>query len=114
MQIPFVLVYKAKWIDYIIAKMFVQLNFVGLANIIYQAMQLENGKEMKKAGLGLDYLHEELLQRDCKASKMLQAYENFDYQRPEFEPIGTARKGYLRRTYLRILFRRIAENVSAG
>lgn len=81
MQIPFVLVYKAKWIDYIIAKMFVQLNFVGLANIIYQAMQLENGKEMKKAGLGLDYLHEELLQRDCKASKMLQAYENFDYQR---------------------------------
>ncbi|RDU67674.1 lipid-A-disaccharide synthase [Helicobacter didelphidarum] len=81
MRIPFVLVYRTKWIDYFIARAFVQLNFVGLANIIYQAMQLEQGENIQKAGLGNDYLHEELLQHDCKADKMLESYQNFDYKR---------------------------------
>ncbi|MCI7411499.1 lipid-A-disaccharide synthase [Helicobacter bilis] len=91
MQIPFVLVYRAKWIDYFIARMFVKLNFVGLANIIYQAMLKENGKDIKKAGLGDDYLHEELLQNDCNAKNMLKAYENFNYQK-YFEGTSTLRK----------------------
>ncbi len=81
MKIPFVLVYRAKLIDYCIARMFVQLNFIGLANIIYQAMLKDEGKDIKKAGLGDDYLHEELLQSDCNAKKMLESYENFDYNR---------------------------------
>lgn len=91
MQIPFVLVYRAKWIDYCIARLFVQLQFVGLANIIYQAMLKEQGKDIKKAGLGNDYLHEELLQHECTATKMLAAYENFDYTR-YFEGVSTLRK----------------------
>ena len=91
MQISFVLVYRAKWIDYFIARMFVKLNFVGLANIIYQAMLKENGKDIKKAGLGDDYLHEELLQNDCNAKNMLKAYENFEYER-YFEGTSTLRK----------------------
>lgn len=32
---PFVLVYKAKWLDYVIAKSFLRLPFVGLANVIF-------------------------------------------------------------------------------
>lgn len=91
MQIPFVLVYRTRWIDYLIARACVQLNFVGLANIIYQAMQLEEGKNIPKAGLGTDYLHEELLQGDCTATKMLQAYENFNYER-YFKGVSKLRK----------------------
>ena len=33
---PFVLMYKARWIEYLIAKMLVKLNYVGLANIIFE------------------------------------------------------------------------------
>jgi len=46
---PFVLMYKARKIEYFIAKMFVKLNYVGLANIIFE-------KE------GLDKFHKEYLQ----------------------------------------------------
>ncbi|RDU71591.1 lipid-A-disaccharide synthase [Helicobacter aurati] len=81
MQIPFVLVYKARWLDYIIARMFVQLNFIGLANIIYQAMLVEQGKQSEKVGLGSEWLHEELIQWDCCADNMLQAYQRFDYEK---------------------------------
>jgi len=42
---PFVLMYKARWIEYIIAKMLVRLNYVGLANIIFEK---ENLKEFHK------------------------------------------------------------------
>ncbi|MWV62448.1 lipid-A-disaccharide synthase [Helicobacter saguini] len=81
MQIPFVLVYRARWLDYIIARSFVRLNFVGLANIIYQAMQMSQDSSIKKAGLGSDFLHEELIQNDCTAAKMLESYKHFDYQK---------------------------------
>lgn len=91
MQIPFVLVYRAKWIDYCIARAFVKLQFVGLANIIYQAMLKEEGKDIKKAGLSDEYLHEELLQNDCIADKMIAAYENFDYDR-YFNGVSILRK----------------------
>lgn len=88
MGIPFVLVYKAKWIDYIIVKIFVRLKYVGLANIIYQAMQ---GGDMKRVGRDDLHLHDELLQSDCKAEKMLAAYRNFDYDK-YFNNIHTLRK----------------------
>ena len=47
---PFVLVYKAKKIDYFIGRMFVKLPFVGLANIIFD---FENEAKF----------HDELLQK---------------------------------------------------
>jgi len=47
---PFVLMYKAKWIEYLIAKSLVKLNYVGLANIIFE-----------KEGLG--EFHKEYLQK---------------------------------------------------
>lgn len=81
MQIPFVLVYKAKWIDYFIARLFVQLKFIGLANIIYQAMLLEQGKQDEKAGLGSESLHPELIQWNCDSQNMLEAYERFNYEK---------------------------------
>ena len=34
--VPFVLMYKARYLEYLIAKSFVKLDFVGLANIIFQ------------------------------------------------------------------------------
>jgi lipid-A-disaccharide synthase len=37
---PFVLMYKARKIEYLIAKMFVKLNYVGLANIIFERENL--------------------------------------------------------------------------
>ncbi|WP_457562749.1 lipid-A-disaccharide synthase [Caminibacter pacificus] len=47
---PFVLMYKAREIEYLIAKMFVKLNYVGLANIIFE-----------REGLG--EFHKEYLQK---------------------------------------------------
>jgi lipid-A-disaccharide synthase len=47
---PFVLMYKARWIEYLIAKSIVDLNYVGLANIIFE-----------KEGLG--EFHKEYLQK---------------------------------------------------
>ena len=38
---PFVLLYKARKIEYLIAKMFVKLDYVGLANIIFQKSNLK-------------------------------------------------------------------------
>lgn len=60
---PFVLAYKAKWLDYFIAKNFVKLSYVGLANIILTL----SGKEA---------LHRELLQEEVSAQNLLQAYKN--------------------------------------
>jgi lipid-A-disaccharide synthase len=37
---PFVLMYKARWIEYLIAKMLVKLKYVGLANIIFEKENL--------------------------------------------------------------------------
>ena len=61
---PFVLMYKAREIEYLIAKMLVKLNFVGLANIIFE-----------KENLG--EFHKEYLQKfDIK--ELLSDYENSD------------------------------------
>lgn len=38
--VPFVLMYKARWIEYLIAKSLVKLNYVGLANIIFEKENL--------------------------------------------------------------------------
>ena len=62
---PFVLVYKARSIDYKIAKRFVKLPYVGLANLIFY---FNNGKEF----------HEELLQDEVTKTNLLKAYQNYD------------------------------------
>ncbi len=61
---PFVLMYKAREIEYLIAKMFVKLNYVGLANIIFE-----------KEGLG--EFHKEYLQK-FDTNVLLNEYKNSD------------------------------------
>ncbi len=62
---PFVLVYKAKSIDFLIAKLFIKLKFVGLANIIFDFE-------------GLGQIHLEFLQEDVNVKNMLEAYTKVD------------------------------------
>ncbi|WP_331776035.1 lipid-A-disaccharide synthase [Sulfurospirillum sp. 1612] len=66
---PFVLAYKAKKLDYMIAKKFVKLKHVGLANIL---LDFE----------GFAPLHEELLQEEVCVEKLLQVYH--DTNREQF------------------------------
>ncbi len=61
---PFVLMYKARWIEYLIAKSLVKLNYVGLANIIFE-----------KEGLG--EFHKEYLQR-FDTDRLLKDYKESD------------------------------------
>ena len=63
--VPFVLAYKAKAIDYWLAKKFVKLKHVGLANILFDFANLEP-------------LHEELLQEDVNVENLLRVYEATD------------------------------------
>jgi len=59
---PFVLMYKARQIEYLIAKMFVKLNYVGLANIIFE-------KD------GLRQYHKEYLQ-EFNIDELISDYKN--------------------------------------
>jgi len=63
--VPFVLVYKAKALDYFIAKRFVKLKYVGLANIIFDFLDLEP-------------IHREFLQSDVNEQNLLNEYQNID------------------------------------
>ena len=62
---PFVLAYKAKAIDIMIARMFVKLRHIGLANIMFDFM-------------GEEALHEELLQEEVTPGNLIKAYESCD------------------------------------
>ncbi len=59
---PFVLVYKAKAIDYFIAKRFVKLKYAGLCNIILDFYEKEP-------------LHKEFFQDDVNSENLLREYE---------------------------------------
>lgn len=61
--VPFVLAYKAKAIDYWIAKQFVKLKHVGLANLIFDFEKMEP-------------LHGEFLQEEVTVENLLRAYES--------------------------------------
>jgi lipid-A-disaccharide synthase len=63
--VPFILMYKAKSIDYMIASMFVSLKHVGLANII---LGYEDSAE----------LHPELVQNNLTIENLLNLYKNYD------------------------------------
>ncbi|MDR3346689.1 MAG: lipid-A-disaccharide synthase [Campylobacteraceae bacterium] len=62
---PFVLCYKAKKLDYYIARMLVKLKYAGLANIIFDFC-------------GQAPLHKELLQYDVSVSNLLSEYNDMD------------------------------------
>lgn len=62
---PFTLSYVAKKFDYAIGRMFVKLNYVGLANIFFEKM----GKEQ---------IHSEFLQEEVSVEKLLNDYKNMD------------------------------------
>lgn len=66
--VPMVLAYKAKALDYWIAKHFVKLKHVGLANIIFD---FENEEP----------LHPELLQDEVTVENLMHAYESIDRER---------------------------------
>ena len=62
---PFVLAYKAKKLDYMIAKRFVKLKYAGLANILLDFS-------------GLKPLHVELIQDDVTVKNLYDEYVNMD------------------------------------
>lgn len=68
LQTPFVLCYKAKKLDFLIAKTFVKLPYIGLANLI---MYFNNK----------DQIHQELLQDEVNTSNLLKIYENFNKEK---------------------------------
>lgn len=69
---PFVLGYKAKKLDFLIAKMFVKLSYIGLANIFYNALNNEY------PGRGKSKLHEELIQEELTPCNLLKQYESLN------------------------------------
>ena len=71
---PFVLGYKAAWLDYAIARCFVHLRYIGLANIFYNALCGE------KPGCGSSTIHQELVQGSMSVENLLQAYRQAQAQ----------------------------------
>ena len=65
---PFVLAYKAKKIDYFIAKRFVKLSHIGLANIILDFQ-------------GLKTLHKEFIQNEVTKENLLNEYHTLDREK---------------------------------
>lgn len=84
---PFVLAYKAAWLDYVIARCFVHLRVIGLANIFYQALCKE------RAGYGSASMHEELIQSAMNTTNLLQAYKRANER--EFRDNAKALRAYL-------------------
>ncbi|WP_297195177.1 lipid-A-disaccharide synthase [uncultured Campylobacter sp.] len=78
---PFILAYKAKKIDYIIAKCFVKLKYIGLANIMLDFAKNE-------------ILHPEFIQENVNEEKLYEAYKNYNYK--EFFAKVSFLKEYLR------------------
>ncbi len=78
---PFVLAYKAKAIDVLIARLFVRLRHIGLANIMCDF-----------AGLG--EFNPEFIQGQVSAKNLFEAYRNFNYK--EFFDKVSFLKDYLR------------------
>lgn len=72
--VPFVLAYKSAWLDYYIARCFVHLRYIGLANIFYNALCGE------KPGCGSSRIHQELIQGAMSVENLLQAYHQVRVQ----------------------------------
>lgn len=66
---PLVLGYKARSIEVAIARVFVKLKHIGLANIFYNAMHFGSPK------IGKKHIHIELIQDELTKEKLLEAYK---------------------------------------
>lgn len=77
---PFVLAYVAKPLDYLIARRLVKLDYIGLANIMFDRFK---GRP----------LHPELIQKDVTAKALLEAMQRMD--RRAFVEDSKALRGYL-------------------
>lgn len=71
---PLVLGYKARSIELNIAKIFVKLQCIGLANIFYNALHSGSPRA------GAHRIHTELIQENLTAENLLKAYEQCDEQ----------------------------------
>lgn len=71
---PLVLGYKTRNTDILFARIFVRLNHIGLANILYNALHLGNSH------IGTKQIHPELIQSNLTAINLLKAYND---TRPE-------------------------------
>ncbi len=65
--VPFILAYKAKWLDIFLARLFVKLKHIGLANIFCDFA-------------GKSALNPEFLQEEVSVKNLFKAYENYDYK----------------------------------
>ncbi|PAF49824.1 lipid-A-disaccharide synthase [Helicobacter sp. 12S02232-10] len=72
---PFVLAYRARKLDFAIAKFFVKLSYIGLANIFYNALNGEN------PGRGKTKLHQEFIQDELSVKNLLEAYDKTDKEK---------------------------------
>lgn len=70
---PLVLGYKTRGIEVLIARAFVRLKHIGLANILYNALY-SNAKS------GTRHIHTELIQSQLTAENLLKAFEEIDIE----------------------------------
>ena len=77
--IPTILVYKARWLDYWIAKRLVKLNYIGLANIFLEF--LAYGLPKNNNNPQNFPIHPEFLQDQVKVEALLKAFYEFDNEK---------------------------------
>ena len=65
---PLVLGYKTRSIDVMIARAFVKLKYIGLANILYNALYFNNPR------MGEKQIHPEFIQNEMNVANLLKAY----------------------------------------
>lgn len=83
---PLVLGYKTRGIEVLIARAFVRLKHIGLANILYNALHSSKGE--------IREIHTELIQSQLTAANLLKAFEQTDTQ--AFNTKAKELRGYLK------------------
>lgn len=101
---PFVLGYKAAWLDYAIARCFVHLRYIGLANIFYNALCGE------KPGCGSSAIHQELVQGSMSVENLLRAYRQHHAQ--DFTKNAYKLRAYLKHGSARNVAARLFEHLA--
>lgn len=101
---PFVLGYKAAWLDYAIARCFVHLRYIGLANIFYNALCGE------KPGCGSSTIHQELVQGSMSVENLLRAYHQAHAQ--DFIDSAYKLRAYLKHGSARNVAARLFEHLA--
>ncbi|WP_104722564.1 lipid-A-disaccharide synthase [Helicobacter mesocricetorum] len=77
--IPTLLVYKAKTIDFLLAKSLVKLNYIGLANIFLEFLFFHSPKN--NPNIYNFPIIPEILQQNVKPHHLLREWKNFDYEK---------------------------------